>query len=288
MEREAEGNRKGEPLERQYMKGVRHLCDSGVTSVPAKYVLPISDRPNAKGRHSTPSDLNLELPIIDLADLYSPNRGRVLGSLAKACEEHGFFQVVNHGVPIEVIRDVIDATRRFFELPFEERAGYMSSDVFAPVRYGTSFNQNNDGVFCWRDFLKLSCHPLPRVLPHWPCTPADLRQRAMAYAKETRGLFLALMEAVLETLGVDKKPVMEELADGTQMMVVNYFPACPEPDLTLGMPPHSDFGFLTLLLQDGVEGLQIQQRGEWVTVDIAAGALVVNVGDHLEVPPHLH
>ncbi|MQL90733.1 hypothetical protein Taro_023322 [Colocasia esculenta] len=282
MELVVKGGRDEETLEK-YMKGVRHLCDSGLTRVPAKYILPATERPYAQGPPSNPSDLKIKLPVVDLADIHTPNRAHVLASLAEACQEHGFFQVVNHGIPAEVIEKMIDVSRRFFELPFEERSTYMSADIVAPVRYGTSFNQNRDGVFCWRDFLKLSCHPLSRTLPLWPTSPADLRERAVSYSKHIKGLFMELMEAVLETLEVDTGPVMEEFGEGIQMMVVNFYPACPEPDLTLGMPPHSDFGFLTLLLQDGVSGLQIEQKGEWVTADLAAGALVVNVGDHLEI-----
>uniref|UniRef100_A0A7N2M740 Fe2OG dioxygenase domain-containing protein n=1 Tax=Quercus lobata TaxID=97700 RepID=A0A7N2M740_QUELO len=66
-------------------------------------------------------------------------------------------------------------------------------------------------------------------------------------------------------------------------MVINYYPPCPEPNITLGMPPHFDYGFLTLLLQDEVEGLQIQHQDKWVTVEPIANASVVNVGDHLEI-----
>lgn len=87
----------------------------------------------------------------------------------------GLMQLVNHGIPSDVVSNMIDVGTKFFELPFEERAKYMSSDMRAPVRYGTSFNQNKDTVFCWRDFLKLMCHPLPDVLPHWPSSPVDMR-----------------------------------------------------------------------------------------------------------------
>jgi isopenicillin N synthase-like dioxygenase len=67
------------------------------------------------------------------------------------------------------------------------------------------------------------------------------------------------------------------------MMTVNCYPACPQPELTLGMPPHSDYGFFTLVLQDDVEGLQVMHDGEWFTVDPVPGSFVVNVGDHFEV-----
>lgn len=84
-------------------------------------------------------------------------------------------QLVNHGIEADVIHRMADVSKRFFELPFNERSKYMSKDMFSPVRYGTSFNQNNDKVFCWRDFLKLSCHPLSELFPHWPSSPVDLR-----------------------------------------------------------------------------------------------------------------
>lgn len=102
------------------------------------------------------------------------------------------------------------------------------------------------------------------------------------------------MEAILESLGIKeandqeeetegKDNILKDLEGGSQMMVANLYPPCPEPDLTLGMPPHSDYGFLTLLLQDEVEGLQIEYQGKWVTVQPLPNAFVVNVGDHLEV-----
>lgn len=115
------------------------------------------------------------------------------------------------------------------------------------------------------------------------------------YAKETKHLFLTIMEAILQSLGImesnqeekdknnENNNIMKELDNGSQMLVSNFYPQCPEPNLTLGMHPHSDYGFLTLLLQDEVEGLQIQFKDKWVTVQPIPNAFVVNVGDHLEV-----
>lgn len=84
-------------------------------------------------------------------------------------------QLINHGIPEEVIKNMVDVGGRFFDLPLVEREKYMTKDMTTPVRYGTSFNQTKDGVFCWRDFLKLVCDPLPQVLPHWPSSPSDFR-----------------------------------------------------------------------------------------------------------------
>lgn len=112
----------------------------------------------------------------------------------------------------------------------------------------------------------------------------------MKYSKHVKFLYLMVMEAIVESLGLTKTAseigggLREMFEDGSQLMVVNCYPACPEPDLTLGMPPHSDYGLLTLLLQDEhVKGLQIQHGGRWLTVDPIPNSFVVNVGDHLEV-----
>jgi len=84
-------------------------------------------------------------------------------------------QVVNHNIESELTSRIVDVGKRFFDLPFEERAKYMSSNIRSPVRYGTSVNQVNDDVFFWRDFLKLTCHPLESVVQHWPSSPVDFR-----------------------------------------------------------------------------------------------------------------
>lgn len=283
------------PESRYFYKGVKQLSDDGLHRVPDKYIFPASDRPSTIVEDQNVPDSNLiQLPIIDFAGLLGPNRPRVLHSLSHACEHYGFFQLVNHGIPEDVLRSMMDVSKRFFDLPYEERARYMTTDVQAPVRYGTSYSPTRDTVFCWRDFLKLLCHPLPDFLPHWPPSPVDLRKVAATYAERTRSLFLTLMEAILESLGLgilgaekqdetEEEDMLKGFQDGSQMIVANYYPTCPEPDLTLGIPPHSDYGFLTLLLQDDVEGLQIQHQAQWVTVRPVPNTFVVNLGDHLEI-----
>ncbi|XP_009624218.1 probable 2-oxoglutarate-dependent dioxygenase SLC1 [Nicotiana tomentosiformis] len=276
-----------EETESRYQKGVRHLCENGITRIPRKYILPVSDRPVIVKKEEE-IDENLNLPIIDFAQLQGRNRSQVLKSLSKACEEYGFFQLVNHGIPSKIIQHIIEVGKKFFELPFEERAKYMSTDMQAPVRLGTSFNQNKDGVFCWRDFLKLSCHSLSSdLLSLWPSSPVDLREAAANYAKQTKFLYQLLIGAILESLGIVKEnevnDSLKEFENGSQLLVLNCYPSCPEPDLTLGMPPHSDYGLLTLLLQDEVKGLQIQHQGKWLIVEPIPNSFVVNVGDHLEI-----
>ncbi|CAL5065535.1 unnamed protein product [Urochloa decumbens] len=171
------------------LKGVRHLCErggGGITRLPARYVLPPSDRPAAPdhriGIAGAGGGSGSLIPVIDLARLRAAppggqERAAALAELDAACRDYGFFQVVGHGLADGAGGGIamLDVARRFFDLPFGERARHMSLDIRAAVRYGTSFNQLNDGVLCWRDFLKLVCDDLGAVVPTWPEAPADLR-----------------------------------------------------------------------------------------------------------------
>lgn len=83
-----------ETPESQYQKGVKQLYENGhLHRVPKKYILSSSDRPTTNMEDQYVATQNLQLPIIDFADLLGPNRPHVLQSLANACENYGFFQV---------------------------------------------------------------------------------------------------------------------------------------------------------------------------------------------------
>lgn len=86
-------------------------------------------------------------------------------------------------------------------------------------------------------------------------------------------------------MGLEKEALTKACVDMDQKIVVNYYPKCPQPDLTLGLKRHTDPGTITLLLQDQVGGLQAtRDNGKtWITVQPVEGAFVVNLGDHCHV-----
>ena len=97
------------------------------------------------------------------------------------------------------------------------------------------------------------------------------------YSKAVQILQKELMEVVLESLGLNPNHLQDEVENGSQVLMVNYYPACPEPEVALGLPPHSDFGSITILLQSCSPGLEFMDHNKkWVSVPAVEGALIVS------------
>lgn len=102
-----------------------------------------------------------------------------------------------------------------------------------------------------------------------------------------------LLEVLLANLGVKLDDSRLDSLIGTKMVNMNFYPTCPNPELTIGVGRHSDMGILTVLLQDGIGGLYVKveedkktgTKEEWITIPPIPGALVINVGDSLQVRP---
>eukprot|EP00253_Pinus_taeda_P023352 PITA_23352 len=222
--------------EYDYMKGVQHLADSGaLNSLPIKYVFPQHSRPSAAEIAKGES-----IPIIDVSALDKTPEERLdaIKQLGQACEDWGFFQVVNHGIQESVISSMLDAAHQFFSLPLEEKMKYETKDVLNPVRYGTSFYAEAEQIFNWRDYFKHFCHPEL----HTPDNPPIYREVAGRYFKETRKLALKLMGAISESLELNSDYVKTVFKDGFQIGTLNLYPPCPEPEQTMGIARHSDHG----------------------------------------------
>ena len=99
-----------------------------------------------------------------------------------------------------------------------------------------------------------------------------------------------IVQVLFEHLGVTLDEPRIDALIALKMVNMNFYPTCPNPDLTVGVGRHSDMGILTVLLQDGIGGLYIkleqeepEKEGEWMEIPPVPGALVINVGDTLQV-----
>ena len=87
------------------------------------------------------------------------------------------FKIVNHGVPEEVIDNMMNVSKEFFNLPESERMKNYSDDPLKTTRLSTSFNVKTEKVSNWRDYLRLHCHPLEDYVHEWPANPPSFRYK---------------------------------------------------------------------------------------------------------------
>lgn len=107
----------------------------------------------------------------------------------------------------------------------------------------------------------------------------------MEYCRRIREVARELLRGISESLGLEASYIDKTLSldSGFQILTANLYPPCPQPDLAMGMPPHSDHGLLTILIQNENGGLQLQHNGNWVNVNASSNSFLVNTGDHIEV-----
>ncbi|XP_027069814.1 probable 2-oxoglutarate-dependent dioxygenase At3g111800 [Coffea eugenioides] len=269
---------------------VQSLSDSGIRAIPKRYVKGPSDRPSRLIESSAGSDV--QIPVIDLHSLFSglPQddslRQETLDSIATACREWGFFQVVNHGVSHELMARTREVWREFFHLPLEEKQQYANSPS-TYEGYGSRLGVEKGAKLDWSDYFFL--HYLPTSLRDqnkWPKLPSSCRELVGKYNEELVKLCGKLTKILSLNLGL-KEEYLQQAFGGEEVgacLRINFYPKCPQPDLTLGLSSHSDPGGMTLLLPDeNVAGLQVRRARNWITVKPVPNAFIVNIGDQIQV-----
>ncbi len=247
------------------------------------------------------SDASHAIPIIDVSDLMTDvsAAGRVGEQIRAACTSTGFFYIIGHDVSPELVADCFEANRRFHQRPVEEKLrykqnlwhrgyqAYQSSTLKSSARFEAAKRPNQLESFFIRHEISAD-HPDYEKKPlqgpnQWTDDPwfNDVVAR---YDAATRALGLKLLPALSVAIGEAPDffaPFFDPPA--TALRLIHYTPAPKDrPEDLYGIHPHTDYGFLTILAQDTVGGLQIQQPdGAWVDAPHVPGSFVMNIGDIL-------
>ncbi|KAG9133068.1 hypothetical protein Leryth_023980 [Lithospermum erythrorhizon] len=258
--------------------GVKGITDNGILEIPHIFI-----NKDIINNQVKPSKSNFSIPVIDLKDTSS--RGSsvhwlMINKLRDACEKGGFFQIINHGIPVDVMEEMIDGVRGFHEQESEVKKEFYSRNESRTFTYNSNFDLYQAKSTNWRD--SIGCVLAPQA-PDPEELPIVCRDIMLKYSNHVKNLGLTLFELLSEALGLKPDHLKEmKCAEGIYMLG-HYYPPCPQPELTLGFTSHTDSGFLTILLQDEIGGLQVQYEDQWIDVPHVPGALVVNVADMLQL-----
>ena len=228
------------------------------------------------------------IPIVDLAA-----RDGAAARITHALETSGFFGIANHGVPEPLIAEAFTAAQTFFALPIEAKRsvtinsahrGYMP---IADQHRAEAAHANLSESFLVGGELADDDPDLAAGLPlhgpnQWPEGIAGLRPAMTTYHAALSRLGLRMVELFEEALALDPGFLRKDFAKPMAFIRALHYPPAP-PDIAdgqFGAAPHSDFGFLTILAQDDVGGLQIRTLdGAWIDAPNLPGVLLVNIGD---------
>ncbi len=234
------------------------------------------------------------IPVIDIMPLRDGSDPTgVANALHKASQEIGFIYVRGHGIPKTVIEDARIAALEFFRLPLAEKekikvsarhrgwlgqgGAKMEDDARPDLKESFIWGFEDDTGRTPDD------HPL-RGPNRWPAKPAELHDHAMRYFRHAHDVAHHLMRGFALGLDLEENFFLRTSSKPLSRASFVYYPAQPEElgEEQFGVGPHTDFGVLTVLCQDSVGGLQVQDiKGEWIQAPPIDGTLVVNVADLL-------
>ncbi|KAI3859754.1 hypothetical protein MKW92_005417 [Papaver armeniacum] len=227
----------------------------------------------------------IQVPVISLSQ---PNKDALVHELLKACTEWGIFALTDHGIPQSLLDQLRFVGEEFFKLSEEEKQKHASNPSSGNFEgYATKMVRNYGEKIEWVDYYFHLMHP-PCKVNHqtWPEHPPSYRNVTEEYTKEVLRVNFTILELLSEGLGLEDKSILKSKLGGEEIeleMKINMYPPCPQPQLVLGVEPHTDMSALTVLVPNDVPGLQVWKDGNWIAVDCLPNALYVHIGDQIEV-----
>jgi len=237
------------------------------------------------------------VPVIDVAaitrDATTSGSKAAVDEIAKACRDWGFFQVVNHNVPDELIAKTWSETEKFFRQPQAAKEAIMRTRENPWGYYNNELTKNQRDKKEVFDFTTDGVDPIYSAGNRWPTIGTGFQATMQAYRDACTELGLSLLEAFCVGLDLPADYMHKDFSENhTGFVRLNYYPVRDPLESSqvehlaiadLGVHHHTDAGALTVLLQDDVGGLQVFKDGCWHDIPPIPGAFVINTGDMMQV-----
>ena len=248
----------------------------------------------------TPAQAATDIPVIDLTGSFEPGAARdaVAAAIHRACRETGFFYVSGHGIDDALVEAEIEAAHQFFALPEEaKQAVHVSKSAHWRGYEGVGAQVLDEGSAAdFKESFAIACdlpldHPLvvsgvPGQGPNmWPEGLPGFREQMTAYQAAAIGLGRHLMGLLACSVELDYDHFADGLGEPQCGVRLLRYPPQPEnaPDNMLGAGAHTDWGSITILLQDGSAGLEVRNAdGDWILATPIPGTFVINIGQMME------
>uniref|UniRef100_A0A164XKP3 Fe2OG dioxygenase domain-containing protein n=1 Tax=Daucus carota subsp. sativus TaxID=79200 RepID=A0A164XKP3_DAUCS len=225
------------------------------------------------------------IPTVDLSPFFTTGddegKKKAKDLIHQACSTYGFFQVVNHGVPLELMNRAMQVSKTFFELPDEEK---LKSSPASGAPLPAGYNKQHEDSGDRNEYLLM--FPPASNFNVLPSSPPEFKKEA----EELFSSFVKtgqLLEAIVaECLGLPSD-FLKKFSDDRNcdfMVALRYFLATD--DDSNGLSEHEDGNIITLVLQDEVGGLEVRKNGEWIPVTPTQGTLVVLSNDKYKSATH--
>ena len=241
------------------------------------------------------------VPVIDVGGYLAGAPGALeaaAGEIRRALEDVGFFVIVNHDVPRDLVARTFDEARRFHALDAatkmslrmnEHNNGYMAMARYtvqtAEVNQGAAPDLN-EAFFTKRE--RPPEHPLRRsgrrfVGPNvWPEDLPGFRESVLAYTDAMDRFARRMLPAVAAALDLPPGWFDAAFEESQFSFRLSHYPPVTAGENQFGIAPHTDVNFMTYLPQSEVPGLEVlMPSGKWVAVPELPDSFAVNSGDTL-------
>ncbi|KAI2635789.1 putative gibberellin 20 oxidase [Hypomontagnella submonticulosa] len=245
------------------------------------------------------SQQSITIPVIDISGYLAGDSTRtaeIAGQLSAACRDPGFFQVIGHDVSRELRTHLFDSVAQLYSLPLDKKIllsrdlsanGFRGYEAIESQEFESGFRDLKEGFMIGPELPPGRFLQGPNMWPEESDCPR-FRSTMEEYFAAMRSLSVKMFRLLALSLHLDERyfDAFVDSRDSISMCRAHRYPPVNTgtAERSRGIGAHTDFGAMTLLLQDDLGGLEVFHRptSTWNAVPYVEDAYVVNIGDMME------